>query len=131
MITPEILEHAAQNLREDRNWLEGIEYFSHQSDRWEKVLSAKVFDLNYKVRIKPKMLQINGLEYPEPLKGIHEGERYWCVATNQTDGVMDYIWCNDEVDKATFSRRLVHSTKEAAQQHCAALLGIDVEELRE
>lgn len=74
-------------------------------------------------RRKPKTININGFEVPEPVrKPLQECEIYW-VADNVRPELSDYyMWRGDKFDQEALSRGIIHRTKEAAQQHAKALL---------
>jgi hypothetical protein len=73
-------------------------------------------------RRKPRAININGYEVPEPMREAPEkGAYYYAAATTATD--FDPIeWFNDYCDKGWLSIGICHATKEAAIAHAKALL---------
>lgn len=131
MITPEVLEQVAINVRNGKNYLHSIEVRVMDGSWRDESKSERFLSRGETYRIKPKTIIVNGREVPEPLKEIPQlGEQYWCVAPNHKRGVMSYIWADDELDNKLFKRNICHGERESTQIHTAALLGIDVEELR-
>jgi hypothetical protein len=75
-------------------------------------------------RIKPKTININGFEVPEPLREAPKiGETYYVANTAAVrDMPGETYWVNDKADQKWLNLGLCHSTKEAAQIHIDALL---------
>lgn len=76
------------------------------------------------IRVKPKTININGHEVPEPVKVKPEiGTRcYYPILSNKSK----YNWVSffegDEFDNRILDKGLMHLTAEAAQKHAEALL---------
>lgn len=75
-------------------------------------------------RIKPKTININGFEVPEPLREKPEhGIEYYVPDIYSSNAFADnYTWEDDKVDSKHFRMGFVHLTKEAAKLHAKALL---------
>ena len=73
--------------------------------------------------VKPKTININGCEVPEPLQNAPEdGELFWCADVyNLTVQVKAYDPCYI-ADKARLENGLLHPNMVAAQKHLDALL---------
>lgn len=77
-------------------------------------------------RLKPRTITVNGREIVagsavEPERGI----TYYLPVPHQ-EGMYGWeTWTNNDFDRRTFSRGLVHLTKENAIAHAKAMLGID------
>lgn len=92
------------------------------------------WDVEYDYRIKPeepKLLTIIGSDgkarsYPEPCRvKPGEGATYFVPATSYINSYHDqFTWRNDEYDKR-FMKWGIHLTKEAAELHAKAMLGLD------
>ena len=78
-------------------------------------------DLIY--RYKPKTININGFEVPEPAKEpLPVGSEYFIAYFYNKQLCMHRIWYDDESDAMLLVSGVVHKTKEAAIQHAKALL---------
>lgn len=74
----------------------------------------------YTWRIKPKTININGHEVPEPLREITDGEGYWLADTGDEDYALETSWEGTSTEYSWLRRGLCHATKEAAQAHAKA-----------
>lgn len=71
-------------------------------------------------RVKPRTININGIEVPEPVREpLKNGTKYW---TLNRSSVIDYIWDGDNMDQEILASGWVHLTKEAAEAHHRALV---------
>ena len=78
---------------------------------------------HHKYRRKPRTININGYEVPEPVRKPLEREaRYFVPAIGGVYLVSEFHWRDDEADKRFLDRSLVHLTKKAAITHARALL---------
>lgn len=76
-------------------------------------------------RIKPKTININGHEVPEPVRApLEVGQEYYlAIPTDPSSKLfMHYRWEGCIVDEKWLSRGLIHLTREAAETHTKALL---------
>ena len=100
------------------------EYSLEHLNRW---ISAKYSehaagDNRFKFRRKQKTITINGIEVPEPLRvAPKDGEAYW-VAGASYNCAQQREWDSDPIDKRLLAYGVIHSTKEAAEQHRRALI---------
>lgn len=107
--------------------LDGWEYMAVPDGRWINMATGSVYwvihapDL-FAVRRKQKMLSINGHEFPEPMRDEpKDGEKYWLA--NPSDVMaFKFVWSGDASDKRWLSLGLCHSTSEAAEAHCRAII---------
>lgn len=75
--------------------------------------------------VKPKTININGYEVPEPYRGsIGIGSKYYVAdITNGSDNkVLAHFLDNFEYEESLMKKGLIHLTQEAAQKHLQALL---------
>lgn len=80
-------------------------------------------DYGYDFRLKPKTININGFEVPEPERGpLPVNSDYFIVNLYNKQLCMHRIWYDDESDAMLLVSGVVHKTKEAAIQHAKALL---------
>lgn len=72
-------------------------------------------------KIKPKTININGYEVPEPVrKPLGIGTRYYL--TDVCCRPRGYAWNETEIDFEWLNSGIIHLTKEAAEIHRTALL---------
>ena len=109
-------EYAKDALETDQPW-----------ERWEVSLGEGFigvtghpnWSVNHKYRRKPKVILINGLEVPEPLRTpLMQGDQYW---TSTFYGVCCFSWDDSKEDNEALKAGFIHLTKEAAQKHFDAL----------
>ena len=75
------------------------------------------------VRIKSKIIPINGIEVSEPLSFIPNNcNKYWLVDITNPLLVLQYTCTTTLREKEWIAKGLIHLTKEAAITHAKALL---------
>jgi hypothetical protein len=75
------------------------------------------------VKIKPRTININGFEVPEPLRKYPEvGTVIFLASTNCKRGNNYSKWRNEETYFEWIEKGIVHLTQESAQKHIDALL---------
>ena len=91
-------------------------------DEWEGLSANPLWCDRNDYRRKPKTININGFEVPEPFRAPPETEQeYWLVdPANET--CYPYHWENTSCELLWLRAGLVHPTKEAAELHRKALL---------
>ena len=74
--------------------------------------------------IRPKTININGFEVPEPVKTpLKYNTVYSIPSITQLEGrFFQRTWFNDNIDHYYLNSGLIHLTKEAAELHAKALL---------
>lgn len=79
---------------------------------------------NLQIRRKQKMLEINGIKYPEPCREMPpKGTECYCIRLDIEEMISSFTF-GGYIDSRLLERGLVHLTKEAAIQHVKAILGI-------
>lgn len=74
-------------------------------------------------RIKPRTININGFEVPEPVsEALENHTEYFKVELGYDELCDNYMWCGDASDEHWLHLGIIHLTKEAAQFHAKALL---------
>ena len=73
-------------------------------------------------RWKPKTININGFEVPEPVKEPLEVMQDYYSPMFPTGNVASLVWVGNRIDMDFFNAGMIHLTKEAAIQHAKALL---------
>ena len=82
-----------------------------------------IYDGIVPLRIKPKVISINGIEVPEPMREEPEfNTEYWVADPVAAGGAVDFTWQNVAADERWLSLGICHLTKEAAAIHVNALL---------
>lgn len=100
-----------------RDW----EYSSNAGHSWFPCNRDPQFDNRNRYRRKPRTININGFEVPEPLREAPEyGAFYWIPSF--LHGVRTFTWNNDGYDNPALQGGVVHLTREAAELHAEALL---------
>ncbi len=72
-------------------------------------------------RLKARTTTINGIEVPAPFEP-KEGDKYWYIDDNQTDGFNSSIWQNHNIEDSVFIGKW--RSKEEIKQVVAALRSI-------
>lgn len=76
----------------------------------------------FEYRRKPRTININGFEVPEPVREpLERGQEYFVVEISGEEPVI-LSWDDDEIDKRLLKYGLIHLTREAAEIHTKALL---------
>lgn len=87
-----------------------------QSDQFEDVEGIEY-------RRKPRVILINGIEVPEPMRERpEEGTYYWHPLIASASASCRNMWSNDDWHIVRFENGMCHSTREAAELHAKALL---------
>jgi hypothetical protein len=90
----------------------------------EHVVLSEIRNPTYapdRYRVKPKTININGIDVPEPVReALEEGTLYWLVADNFGDN--PYRWGDYDTDGKFLTNGWIHLTKEAAETHHRALV---------
>lgn len=77
------------------------------------------------VRVKPRILHINGHEVPEPMQHPPtEHEKIWLVDLTAHSGAMSWHWVDCELGTRHLRRGICHTTQAAAEAHAEALLSL-------
>ena len=77
----------------------------------------------WEYRLKPKTININGFEVPEPTKeALNVGDKYFMADPVIPTYHREYAWWGASADRTFLRRGIIHLTKEAAIQHAKALL---------
>ena len=115
-----------------KNW----EFYSlaAETPKWRPLNGPSLWIPNVEYRRKPpapKMLKVTThsgrvYEFPEPMKTAPaDGMKYFTpegVLATVDDG---FTWWGDPIDRRWLSNGLCHLTREAAEQHAAALLAVN------
>jgi len=90
---------------------------------WQPCINNPLWHKTHQYRRKPKTININGIEVPEPeRKALEDETKYFVPNLDGGFRSVEYRWNNDSTDYRLLSLGLVHKTKEAAIAHTDALL---------
>lgn len=107
-------------------WADGeiIQWFSKQNECWYDIISsAPIWGADEKYRIKPKTININGFEVPEPCREpLPNGQQFYICFYPIGFGYLISRWSGDKDDMRWLKLGLIHSSKEGAALHSNALL---------
>lgn len=93
-----------------------------KSTKWEPACETPSWSQFCEYRRKPKTININGFDVPEPYRGSLEPfEKYWVIAVSSRCAIFN-SWCGSELEQYWLKAGLIHLTKEATELHRRALL---------
>lgn len=112
-------QYADDAARYDEPW----RYWQVKFDgRWDDCLDHPSWWAS-EYRRKPKTININGHEVPEPMMVKPDVDEVYYFASPCEKELWDFrSWQDYDIDNSYFNRGLCHSTKEAAIAHAEALL---------
>lgn len=122
----EMAQYAQDAAETDRPW-ERWEYYRESSCQWVSLRRHPSWYLASQYRRKPRTININGFEVPEPAREpLKHGQAYYIpIIANmfdKPDPYMQFIWTGTPIDYSWLARGLIHLPKEAAAIHTKALL---------
>ena len=117
-----MLQYAQDAAETEKPW-ERWQWFSNCYSKWVDCETGFGFDSGIEYRRKPRTININGFEVPEPLRVAPKlGTVYYMPWLPSETLITGICWANDEYDNRMLSRGLVHLTEKAAALHAQALL---------
>lgn len=102
---------------------EHFEYYAAVG--WVECSPLMSFNETVEYRLKPRTININGFEVPEPLR--HEpsdGTDYYVIDMSE---VSEMKWTSDVSEHQWLKAGIIHLTREAAEKHLEALLSFTKE----
>ena len=118
-----IMKYAEIAQRDSKPW----EYFqvSDDSVKWFNCTQEVQFLSKNNYRLKPRTININGFEVPEPLRNIPPcGTEYFLI---ELPTVLYMTWTNYDDEYDWLKAGLIHLTRENAEKHLEALLSFTKE----
>jgi hypothetical protein len=101
-----------------------FEYATMESELWQlassKSCALTAAAAGYKIRLKPRTMNINGHDVPWPMTtALSSGESYYlpCIIENTTK----HLWHNDNLDRQWLRAGIMHLTEPSAELHAKAL----------
>lgn len=117
----DLMAKAAEIAKTDEEWYRHFEFKTCVMSSWSQLVWASCFDPNVQYRLKPRFIDINGHQVPEPVREpLEEDQEYWIADIRYAPSVFN--WENNDVDNRFLDRGIIHLTKEAAETHSVALL---------
>ena len=118
-----MLQYAQDAMETSEPW-ELWEYSHSSSNGWRNLDKMPSWRIGNDYRRKPKMLSVtlaNGevVSWPEAVKELSSGDDYWYIGASGGAHFDSYQICN--TDNEIIRMGVAHLTKEAAEQHAAAL----------
>lgn len=117
----DLMAKAAEIAKTDQYWQRHFEEKFHSTDKWDP-MSDVFFQTHREYRLKPRTIDINGHQVPEPAREPPEIGRCYVIADITIKGLCTQIWQGDDGDKFLLQRGLIHLSAEEAEAHIAALL---------
>lgn len=116
-----MMEYARDAMETDKPW-ERWE-FKFEGDEWKDLVDHAIWRIDCEYRRKPKTININGHEVPEPVREpLKMQEIYYAAYLFSRDEPVSTIWSGASFDTYCLENGLVHVSKEAAIKHTEALL---------
>lgn len=100
------------------------------SENWRNIFNHPNWYDHYEYRRKPRVIVINGIEVPEPMRNAPEnGSIYFFPRIDVGDKyAFSTQWSGDYIDEMRLKSGICHSTREAAELHAKALLSFTKKE---
>jgi hypothetical protein len=117
-----MLAYAQDAMEIDKPW-ERWEYYSCIQESWVPIHKSPLWDEGTEYRRKPRTININGFEVPEPVREpLEYGQEYY-IPTIAGDLMVAalFAWYDNDHDR-WLEKGIIHLTKEAAEIHAKALL---------
>ena len=120
----ELLRHVANNLEAGKEAGAGLLH-SGCTSAAGNIMAIQWND--YEIyTLAPRTHEVNGFDVPTPLtEPPAKGTYYYIPSVFSTNYTNSTNWDDCSVDWRSFSRGLIHLTKEAAQKNALAMIGID------
>ncbi|WP_445494006.1 hypothetical protein [Photorhabdus sp. SF281] len=114
-----MMEYAIDASKTDKPW--ELYEWRQKGDGWLKCGSNPKWIDFYEYRRKPEMITVGKVSFPKPVDyELKTGAGYWVADWD----CYIYHWDAGDTDMRLLKRGQIHLTKEAAQQHCDALIKI-------
>lgn len=118
----DLMAKAAEIAKTDKEWWKHFEIKTLHFDAWSDMDNEVFFD-NDEYRLKPRFIDINGHQVPEPVRVPVAGDiLYIADTTLKPGGELRLLWTGQDACMGLLNSGLLHTTKEAAETHIAALL---------
>jgi hypothetical protein len=115
----------AQDAMETETPWERWEHYCCIHEAWVPIHNSPLWSELSQYRRKPRTININGIEVPEPVREpLERGTTYYmpCIQPYSAKETNETEWLNDECDHCWLKAGIIHLTEEAAATHTKALL---------
>lgn len=122
----QLREHFAECIREGRDPREEFEEFKHAYSEWRTPMNTgnlleEIECAPERIRLKPRTIEIAGIEVPEPMRRPPElGSTYYIPDAGHLVSRLD--WQQDAIDVRLLAAGCAHRTRDAAIAHRRALI---------
>ena len=122
-----MLQYAQDAAETEKPW-ERWQFRSNDKSDWVDAIGALPFNGDYDYRRKPRLIIINGIEVPEPMREKPENGDIYYVPQVSYSFVEQLKWAGNWIDIFNLNSGLVHLTESAALSHAKALLSFTKKE---
>lgn len=121
----------AQDAQETETPWERWEY-KYEDEKWKDSDGPLHFYSDFQYRRKPRTININGIEVPEPMRNAPKhGSIYFFPRIELGDKyAFATQWSGDYIDEMRLKDGICHATSEAAELHAKALLSFTKKEAK-
>ena len=119
--------YAQDAMETDKPWERWQIKMKGDDAQWENIQQCPLWSECFEYRQKPRTIDINGYEFPEPVRSpLEKGTIYYIPYINITEEdvmpIYKFEWCGDKYDFNYLKKGFVHLTEAAGVQHAKALL---------
>jgi hypothetical protein len=121
-IHAELMALYAQDAMESETPWEMWQYYDTNTNDWIDFDTHPMWFSDSQYRRKPKTININGFQVPEPIRNeLKYGDIYYVCRDIDRDPLSS-VWYDDQTDKKWLKLGVIHLTHKAALLHQKALL---------
>lgn len=117
----DLMARAAEIAKTDKEWWKHFECRSEDGE-WGNMSPGAALQDYLEYRLKPRFIDINGHQVPEPVRELPDNDGYLWIADITQPTAAKLMWTSHPSDILMLERGILHLTKEAAEAHIAALL---------
>jgi len=114
------MEYAKDAMTTDKPW-KLWQLKSLSCEEWVDAVQELRWKPSVQYRRKPKTININGFEVPEPMREAPARGSSYFHADLTSGSHVSWWWSGDDVDYMRLEAGMVHATPEAAELHSRAL----------
>ncbi|CAM7048410.1 hypothetical protein ACOJ84_003992 [Morganella morganii] len=116
----DLMAKAAEIAKTDKEWWRHFEIKTLHFDSWSEMCNEVFFD-NDEYRLKPRFIDINGHQVPEPAREVPDNDDLLWIADITQPTAAQLMWTGHPSDIFMLERGILHSNREAAETHMFAL----------
>jgi len=122
-------EDAMETEKPWKRWEQLAGYISNDSE-WITLSGSPTWNKKFLFRRKPKTININGYEVPEPQREpLRRGDKYYLVDITEKTITL-FRWLNDEADNRWLNQGLIHLIKKSAELHKKAIISFTIKDTK-